>query len=514
LIQSPGLYSDPSWGILAAEQHLLGKSPGIRSMTFPDAQDLTRDKTAVLTWWSPGYQAIPYAFRSLSLSWGGSIRLTVFLTWLIGAAAWVVYFRIVMPSRKWLPWLALCFFCFPSSHGDASLYTGGERLLWCAVPVVLIQNLLVAATLRRGVLLWALLVGAISCSLFLLKYSAGLLVAGWGCAWLWCMARGHVPRARGVAWWLGVGVTGLVLNQLGFPGGATPGSPSGWSDNPGHILLWVFEAWPLAIVNLGVLDGRYWFGLALLLLLALSWLLARRSPALDDPERSTLPAFGRRFAVCGLGSVCVLLLVIRLRGGDIDDDSRHFRIAVLPLLPFLFSGFVNLARRQEVTAKVVGWACLLVFFAAPALEGAKNGVKAALIRGPRVTGLVSAQGIRLDRLGANADAKSLYEEIRAICGSRATLFYVTSPELGLALAQERLLVVPQFVPPEQLKRARYYGVPAGGVALLLPRHFERNGKASAIRDSFQDVVGWRRAELSHAPEWSLWLGGVSVLAES
>src|SRR5437588_9567302 len=62
LVQMPGVTSDPSWGILAAHQYLLGKSPNFHTITSPDSENLLRDHASWISWWPPSYQAVPLAF--------------------------------------------------------------------------------------------------------------------------------------------------------------------------------------------------------------------------------------------------------------------------------------------------------------------------------------------------------------------------------------------------------------------------------------------------------------------
>src|SRR5262249_46477017 len=96
-------------------------------------------------------------------------------------------------------------------------------------------------------------------------------------------------------------------------------------------------------------------------------------------------------------------------------------------------------------------------------------------------------------------------EIEAIAGGRGAVFYFTRPDHAFRLADERLIVFQaDSAPVEELRSHTFRGAPPGGVALLLPRHFENNGKRSIIQQSFRDVAEWHCVELRHASNWLLW----------
>ena len=110
-------------------------------------------------------------------------------------------------------------------------------------------------------------------------------------------------------------------------------------------------------------------------------------------------------------------------------------------------------------------------------------------------------------LGPGASAKAVYEEMKKLNRDGDDLLYLTSPDLGVSVADKRLLLShADFETPEELGAVQYHGKPPAGVMLLLPARFEVNDKARMIRESFLDIRFWRRVQLEAAPSWNVYLG--------
>src|SRR4051794_647530 len=85
VISSPkGVSWDPSYGLLAAQQHLAGISPSIFTLVEADPENITQLNAMPVSYWAPAYQAIPYALRFGSLNWGMALNLTLGLILLSG----------------------------------------------------------------------------------------------------------------------------------------------------------------------------------------------------------------------------------------------------------------------------------------------------------------------------------------------------------------------------------------------------------------------------------------------
>ena len=278
----PGMYSDPGWGILAAEQHLAGRSPNLLTFTHADADDLARDKPGRITYWAPLYQAAPYVFRSAGMSWGQAIRGTVLIAWLVGILAWGRYFGTVLKWQPELAWLLVAFLFFHYTHNDLYMYDGGESLLWAVFPVVLWLNEGAMRSRSRVSGGYAAVAGSAASALFLVKYSGALSSVGLGVAWIAAAAQRRVPWRRAVAWLTGAMMALGAMMLAGFPGGATPATEVRTGANP-LIVLSPFLNWPLAMTDL---DGL------------LRWLFMH-------PDRALIGEYG----LLWLGLSCGLFLV-------------------------------------------------------------------------------------------------------------------------------------------------------------------------------------------------------------
>ncbi len=176
LVMTPAIEGDHTWGILASEQALLGRSSNVRQIVVADPHDLGRDRIQAVTWSAPGHQEVIYALRRVGLSLGASLKAAVVIAWSVGIVAWAAYFVMALDDKRLAPWLVAAFACFRMSHYHAFVYVGGDMLLWAAFPLAVVANL--QALRGRGVtvtLLLAAVAGALSGSLIVFKYSAVFL---------------------------------------------------------------------------------------------------------------------------------------------------------------------------------------------------------------------------------------------------------------------------------------------------------------------------------------------------
>ena len=105
---------DPSYGLLAAQQHLAGVSPSIFTLVEAGSSQITQVSTRPVSYWAPAYQAVPYALRLDVFDWGVALNLTLRLVLIVGAIGWFVYFAQVLGVL-----VLLCGFR-PSSRSRAS----------------------------------------------------------------------------------------------------------------------------------------------------------------------------------------------------------------------------------------------------------------------------------------------------------------------------------------------------------------------------------------------------------
>lgn len=510
---TPGMYSDPGWGVLAAEQMRLGKSSGLRTFVSADPTDLRRDIATTASWWPPSYQAIPFAFRWLGCDWGAALKATELLAWFAALVGWGLVFRKLVSAAQ-LPWLLLCFIPFRYLHAAFHLYDG-EVLAVAAFPWVLLLNVR-ALDLPRPPLVLAALAGAATVGLFIVKYSALLSGAALCAVWAWLWLRRRLPLASVLAYLGAAASCFLLMRAFGIPGGPTPASVQG-AFEPARLLT------PIAWLSLAFtdLDALFEFmlghpsrdvltpwlktAIGLVLLVPLVQLARRNRDDLADRWRRS-PAL----LACAIGLLVVvplLLTVLVVTGAPIDESARHVRIPALAALPVVFTLLVSELQRSETRVRARAALLFGGFFALPALYGSATLVDKAFRRAPSERAVIAHTGVRVDLLGAGARAPRFYEQLRLAVPEPDAVFFWTSPDLALEFADRRMLVVhADFTMASELAGRRYRECPRGGVVLILPEAFETNGKERIIQRSFNQVSAWRLLTLSAAPALRLWLG--------
>src|SRR5262252_5973829 len=89
---------DPSYGLLAAQQHLAGVSPSIFILVEAEPAQIMQISKRAVSYWAPAYQAIPYALRLGVFDWGNALKLTLGLVLIVGTIGWFVYFAQILGS--------------------------------------------------------------------------------------------------------------------------------------------------------------------------------------------------------------------------------------------------------------------------------------------------------------------------------------------------------------------------------------------------------------------------------
>lgn len=507
------IYSDPAWGLLAAEQWRLGLSPSPRAAVQADPRDLRRDTAGVVSWWPPAYQGLPLAFRLTGLDWGAAVRASVLLSWLSALVGWALYFRLAATRHVHWPWLVLILATSRHTHAGFDHYDG-ETLLLGAFPWVLLANVHALAA-ERARAAWAFAAGVGGAALFAVKYSALLGCVALLAAWLSaCLPR---PTLRAclcaASYAAGAALMFLGLHALGVPGGPTPGDTLLSVTAPARA-LYPFAILPLALTDLDSMVQflfahptrpwlppwqRWWIGAPLVVAGAV-WLVGsvrERSAAVD---RGRLEAAALRCAIAVLCVLPAVLGVMLLLGAGVDDRARHVRLAALAILPWVVDGIARgFAAGPDAGAGPRAAALLTaaVLVVLPCAYGAATLLDKAFRRASATDTRVGTSGLRLDVLGASAEARVFTAAVLAARPAVDTVVYVTSPDTAIELASARLLVRhADFTDSEDLAKQRFHGCPRGGVLLTVPSAFEHQDKLAYIREAFRDVTDWRPIEVA------------------
>jgi hypothetical protein len=514
--QRPGMNSDPAWGIVAAEQYLLGQSPTPLDVIEADPADLTRNRVGRVSWWPPSYQLVPLAFRMLGLDWGNALRLTFIAFWLAGALAWGLLFAKTLGRGPALLATLAAFLLLRFAHADASIYSGGEFLLWALSPMVLLLNL-AALGEHRARWPWAAGAGLVTPWLFLVKFNAAFTIIGLGATWTLLLTRRWITWPHWLTYAAAGCASGLAILALGFPSGTTTFDPN-VQVRATWTMLWPFGAaafaatdwdsllrWLFQHPSGAMLTDRHFeimYGVCAVPVLVWAALQLRSAMA-----RPTVAADVVRI----LSMVCFLVGAALLAFVAAESRSyliyaRYLRIESLLVLPLVLAA-IGTALRSQAPARRVGAAlALMVLLIIPAAYGASALLTKGWWRAGARERLVATAGIRYDFFRPGEDVPRIIGELRARV-TRETVIYLPSPELGLAFTDYRFIIRhPDFVPREQLSAERFVGTPAHGVALFLPEHFRTNGKLAAIQQSFREIARWTEEPMASTSAWFLVFG--------
>jgi hypothetical protein len=510
-----GVSWDPSYGLLAAQQHLVGMSPNIFTLAEAEPTQITQVSTQPVPYWAPAYQAVPYALRLGIFNWGVALKLTLGLVLIVGAIGWLAYFAEVLPSADLALWLSAVVALTRFRWTMVLTYDGGDQLIWGASPWALViaaaalRSAQQGATVRAAGLSAA--AGAIGASLFALKYSGVFVAIGAFVVFgIVCYVRRYWQMIffAGVAF---VTVIGAII-WAGFPQGVTAST---------HGEMNVLRAIAsLGLPAIGVTDldsllraiwpstSPYGELAAPFIGASLSLVITVGLVAYVRLNSASLIRVDHVLASLAIGAVignCLILFLLILNGGNISLEGRFGRVSGLLLLPLLLTAWQAMLHAHRATWRAFAGLGMMMLLIVPAILATARQLP-HLVDRFIASSAVDTDGIVNLSLTPGTDAQRFYAEIESI--SPNSVLYTIYPQMAFPLPQRNLILVEaeEQETPASLSAKRYYGRPPGGVALLLPVTFEYNGKLDAIRASFVGIHRFIRRELRADPKWALWVG--------
>ncbi|MEO6849155.1 MAG: hypothetical protein ABI203_00455 [Mucilaginibacter sp.] len=128
-LSPPAVFPDAGWGFQAMRSMQMGG--GFNQLITPNQDDITKNTTEFLTWWSPGQYLIPLFFKWLfGINTGQAVALTITLCQLSAIAGFYYFFKKIGFS----PLIASLSVAFIISQQFYALnyifYNGGEVLLF------------------------------------------------------------------------------------------------------------------------------------------------------------------------------------------------------------------------------------------------------------------------------------------------------------------------------------------------------------------------------------------------
>jgi hypothetical protein len=508
---------DPSYGLMAAQQYIAGRSASIFTLAEAEPAQITQISPHPVPYWAPLYQAVPYVLRFGVFDWGVALKMTLGLVLIIGSIGWFVYFAQVLGSVGLALWLSAIVALTRFRWTMALTYDGGDQLIWGASPWVLI---IAAAALRVAkkhstcAAALSAMAGATGASLFALKYSGIFVVIGAGVVFgLICLQHRFWRRIL----FAGVGfltVIGAIL-WAGFPQATTVAVSTHEQMN----ILRATASFGLPAIGVTDLDrilrailannslnGEFipafiGVGLSLVMIVGLVTFVASRSAPLIIGDRVLV------YLVIGAVIADLLIMfVLILSGSNVSLDGRFGRVSGLLLLPIFVIVWRAMLRAHRSIWPAFAVMTALTVLILPTTLGTARQLPNLIDRLEHAASETDLEGVVNPYLTPRTNVQAFYAEIKSIAPN--SVLYTIYPQMAFPLPQRPLILVEAEEDETQasLSSRLYHGRPISGVVLLLPVWFEHNGKLQAIEASFVDIHQFVRHELLTDPKWALWVG--------
>lgn len=445
----------------------------------PDADKCTQEMT---TWWSPGQWVVPWLFMKIGFSLGHATVATVMLASIAGLFGWYEFYRCYKVNIDAILYSLIAILFSRYFIASFQIYIGGGVLEFAAGPwlavlwkrvenkSILLQCLILFAGVFAGYFLkssllifWlALIVGRE----FNFSINRVLITRAFVFIFVFVLAKYlfeysfdfHGPSPISVkSSFLGGNSVGIavLIQRFFFTIAAPLLSGVGAEDyikylvqRPGNR-LWVDGSLPLIV----------FYGIVACFMLVCMWRLFRKS----TEARSEF----ERLLIVVLCAYYAFFLYTLVAGKPVSsyEDSRHFRLAGIMLLPLLFS---QLLPRGKFFLRFM-LVCMLIYGVASTVDKASRKRVVSKKHDITLTELVSANQYQhlLDRAQTH------------------DLVYVIHPDLGFELKGCRgLFLQDDFTSLPQIMNRTKFVVSNKRILFFLPRRFGSNGKRDAILKNF------------------------------
>lgn len=523
----PSIAFDPARMMVPAEQFRIGKSTGLFNLRHAVAEDLSIDRETRMSFWAPGYTAIPYAvLRMTGTDWGTAFHWLVLVGWPLAIVGWTWWFWLAMPrARVWLGWFLAIFLLFRGVCGGFSTYDGGDWYAFSLSPWYLLLNLAAARmTGARGIAL-AALGGALAAGIFLLKYSLIIVSMGVGAWWLVeCYYRREEWKKLAV-WLMTFGVCFVTIRASGVPGGPTPATTIFSLPTDVFGVVEYIGLFAIAVVDLHPplnrvfffppgksllpMNTEYLFGMVLVVGWALiAWVARGRIAAWYRANcRGEYASLVRLAIAVGAAHWGVLGIFVVL-GSHISKDPRHFVVPAYAVLPLLVELSYRVAAsspfRGVRIAIAGGW--LAAVGVAAAFGTLFFADKIVLMRTFRPTS-VSPLGYFAHDLTTPGGVQSFRDEVKALKRSDKTALVITSAIPAIELAEHRIFLfdIAATLGVADMPAQTFHGNMQDGVMVVFPTDFDdpADGRGAEIRRRFPDVAHWNLHTLRSEKGWSV-----------
>lgn len=485
-LSPPALFPDPADGFKVMRSMEMGG--GFNQWVTPNPDDLTKNSTQFLTWWSPGQYMVPYIFKLIfGINTGQAAALTITLCQLLGLWGFYKFFKKIGFSSTIAAasmFVIACqqFFILPYVY-----YPGGELLLfgflgWFLYGCTAFKSpglLMAVFVLASGIL------GFFCKSSIMWMFLAGLL-------FLWIRLSSKKPLSDWIKNGLWIGVPAIVAIATIWVSFLSKGQ------NPASIssgIKFTLKAltFPLASPLLAgfsvddICNGLIFHNDkpifsdtgALILIAALAlvsvwliWLILKKVP---DPNYKL---FIRVFYLASL----VFFIQVYLRQMLISYEARHFRIIGLMIIP----GIIYLVSKSATVYRVpfviivVGIAITSVIYVVRGYTYNKN------------IGAHGASGFT----ERGIDQKALNQVMALDDQNTNAIFVFVSESMPLEIKHNRVISLPAISDDLKIEFDDYeQGGHAGPLFIILPEKYA-GPKEKMILKAFPDYNSWYGSMLS------------------
>lgn len=349
LINPPSFFPDPSHGFQVMRSMQLGGP--FNTFIAPDQDDIAKNTSLYLTWWSPGQYLVPMLFQSVfGMDTGHASALTVLLFELSGIFGFYCFFKKA-GFTPMVSALSIVFIvCQQAFILPFAFYNGGEVLLF-GFEGWFLYGCLAVEKPGLKLLLFVLLsgwLGFLFKSSFVWVYMAGLM-----CLWLRLSsiaAKVNMQKLLKNAVWIGIPAVVSVVCIYAFflskgnnPAAASAGLNVSWENFGFPIGAPLLAGFSLDDLTHGLLfhpTGSLFSPEHALLILAASAIL---SLGLVWAVMRYVPKNNYRLFMIVFYTIAILFFSMAfMRQSSISYESRHFRIIGLLIVPgviYLFGRF-------------------------------------------------------------------------------------------------------------------------------------------------------------------------------
>jgi hypothetical protein len=509
-----GIDSDPGWQLRAVQQFERGESPTPNTMTMPDAADLSRDRTAWISLWTPGPVILAYLPTRLGVSIGTSVRIIVAISLVLGAVMWARWCALFGLPAALVAWLAAVFPWMRYASNGLFVFIA-ETLVFAIAPCVFLAAHAVGSRWREGKAAGtaqAVGTGALFGWAYILKDSTLLATSGLGLCLGVIALRGAATRQRLAARILvectvlgatfAAGVFGLsALNRMM---GAVLNVVTGTLSPTFQLehLVAAVAVPPMIFGDLNALlhailtpPSQPGVSPETILLVGLPaaavvvWVVAR--------ERAH--DLARNLALAALASTTVVLATL-WNLADVSFDARHVAMAGLGVLPLGLRAGLAQFRKSGPAMKVILAGTAAVFVFLPQVYGVLSvPVKVARYRHGYAAGMSGVY----DPTFAASNVPACRAQLIKAFDAAHDVWYAIDPSTSLDLPGRVLIAHADFLDLDWLQKLHYQTTQPLVMHVLLPGRFEREGKGAVIRASFAGAGAWteRKDDECNIADW-------------